>query len=138
MSKVNVRGRFSIQFLSLLCVKSVTSITMFKNKIMNTLFNKYLGKCNRLNCFSCKELYQQINKFVHPYFLLHSQREEYSCQICDTSTFFDRICRRKVIHCENNFGSIVKLLSMIKTVSQSVKYSQPCPPDQCPQASIVL
>ena len=49
-----------------------TSITMFKNKIMKTLFDKYLLKCNRPNCFSCKKLYQLINKFVHAYFLWKS------------------------------------------------------------------
>ena len=35
--------------------KRSTFITMFKNKIMKTLFDKYLVKFNRPNCFSFKQ-----------------------------------------------------------------------------------
>ena len=50
-------------------LKRSTSINLFKNKIKKALFEKYLLKCNRPNCFSCKQWYHLINKFVHAYFL---------------------------------------------------------------------
>ena len=36
---------------------------------MKTLFDKDLVKCNRPKCFSFKQWYQLLNKFVHAYFL---------------------------------------------------------------------
>ena len=36
-------------------LKRSTSINLFKNKIKKALFEKYLLKCNRPNCFSCKQ-----------------------------------------------------------------------------------
>ena len=44
---------------------------MVNKKIMKTLFEKYLVKRNRPNCFSCKQLYQLINKVVQCTCLLH-------------------------------------------------------------------